>query len=156
LQIDSLFTDEAPEIQPEGLCPGFAQYGYNERIQTLLQDFELTENPGPLAGSTSDQKQRSLKESARPPARNSRRRDYTKAEKESFERWISVNPKPDRNQKAEFARALSLTEHQLQNLINNRKRITKAIEKKIKAPEACVNVLTISKYILVFFTIDIS
>jgi hypothetical protein len=45
-----------------------------------------------------------------------------------------MNPKPDRGQKARFAREHALTENQLQNLINNRKRKMKDIGKKTGVP----------------------
>ncbi len=59
-----------------------------------------------------------------------RRRIYTKAEKESFERWIADNPKPSRSQKIKFAKEHSFTMNQLQNLINNRRRGLKSMEGK--------------------------
>jgi Homeobox KN domain len=73
--------------------------------------------------------------------RNSRRRDYTKREKESFELWIASNPKPTHEQKTEFARQHSLTDSQLQNFINNRKRKMKAIEKMNEVSAAMEQIL---------------
>ncbi|KAH8812276.1 hypothetical protein F5884DRAFT_898572 [Xylogone sp. PMI_703] len=54
-----------------------------------------------------------------------RRRDYTPAEKETFERWITANPIPNKSQKLEYTKENNLTLSQLQNLINNRKRKAK-------------------------------
>jgi hypothetical protein len=57
---------------------------------------------------------------------NFRRRNFTKEEKEEFEQWITNNPKPNKSQKADYAKTHNLTCNQLQNLINNRKRKTRA------------------------------
>jgi hypothetical protein len=51
-----------------------------------------------------------------------RRNVYTREEKEEFERWITANPYPTKVEKAEYAAAHNITNSQLQNLINNRKR----------------------------------
>jgi hypothetical protein len=51
-----------------------------------------------------------------------RRRDYTKEEKDVFEQWITSNPKPDKKQKTAYTKLHGLTDGQLQNLINNRRR----------------------------------
>jgi len=68
--------------------------------------------------------------SKRPATNTRRRRDYTKQEKDSFEKWITVNPKPERSQKVAYARLHGLTESQLQNLINNRRRRKATCEAK--------------------------
>lgn len=53
------------------------------------------------------------------PTKTSRRQDYTKAEKDSFEQWITSIPQPSKEQKAEYANVHNLTKSQLQNLVNN-------------------------------------
>lgn len=62
------------------------------------------------------------------PVQTGRRRDYTKEEKEHFERWISSNPKPDRSLRLEYAKANNMTDSQLRNLINNRRRRGKSTD----------------------------
>lgn len=53
------------------------------------------------------------------PNRTSRRRDYTQAEKESFEKWIVNNATPNKEERAEYANQNNLTKSQLQARINN-------------------------------------
>jgi hypothetical protein len=133
-QMDSLFRGVDSNYSPDALHPGFAQDGTSALSIGAMQDSKQLDAGRDLISSQNDLHQDPQMQQSMFRVQKSRRRDYTKAEKESFERWIVQNPNPNHSQRAEFARKYDLTDHQLQNLINNRRRKLKSMEKKMIIP----------------------
>lgn len=129
-QLNSLFPVTSSAYLPEDLQSAFAQNGSGELAMSIFQHSEHSGITGVLSSNLNGSDQGPQKQQSTSRAQKSRRRDYTKAEKESFERWIVENPKPNHGQKADFAMKHDLTDHQVQNLINNRRRKLKSMEKK--------------------------
>lgn len=64
------------------------------------------------------------------PPTNVRRRDYTIAEKETFEQWITTNRNPNSTQRVQYAQENALLKSQVDSLINNRRRNLRRLEKE--------------------------
>jgi len=73
------------------------------------------------------------------PSTFTRRRDYTKEEKEAFENWITNNPNPNRAQRVRYAQMNGLVKSQVDNLINNRRRDLRRAEKGAEQAAPIVN-----------------